>query len=311
MNTTPSTGQQNPLSALIIGGSGFVSGTLTRTALEAGHQVWAVTRGQRPLETRVNAIMADRSDREAFAAAIAAQNRKWDLVVDCIGYAVEDARQDIEVFRERAKHFVFISTDFVFDPASRRFPQGEVAEKYSDAPYGGNKRLCELEFANSDTGAMAWTVLRPCHIYGPGSALGCLPQHGRDGELIARLRAGETLKLVGGGHFLQQPIFAADLAQTILSCAGNEKANGSTYMTAGPEIIESAEYYRIIAEVLGCECKVEELSVTDFLAENPDAAPFLCHRIYDLSKQKADGLAVPQTTMRAGLAQHVQSLLAK
>ena len=32
--------------------------------------------------------------------------------------------------------------------------------------------------------AMQWTILRPCHIYGPGSQLGCLPLHGRDPKLI-------------------------------------------------------------------------------------------------------------------------------
>ena len=32
---------------LIIGGSGLISGHIARMALQAGHEVWAVTRGQR------------------------------------------------------------------------------------------------------------------------------------------------------------------------------------------------------------------------------------------------------------------------
>ncbi|MDP6453177.1 MAG: FtsX-like permease family protein, partial [SAR202 cluster bacterium] len=50
---------------------------------------------------------------------------------------------------------------------------------------------------------------------GPGSLLGCLPEHGRDPELIEKLQAGDTLRLVGGGHFLQQPIYAEDLAEMV------------------------------------------------------------------------------------------------
>lgn len=33
---------------LVIGGSGFVSGTLARTARDQGHEIWIVTRGQKP-----------------------------------------------------------------------------------------------------------------------------------------------------------------------------------------------------------------------------------------------------------------------
>src|SRR3990170_2609926 len=100
----------------LIGGSGFVSGTLARVARDDGHDAWAVTRGQRPLPKNVRAINVDRNDRTAFAQAIEKVGGRFDLVVDCIGYVEEDARQDITVFKDRSDHFVFISTDFVFDP---------------------------------------------------------------------------------------------------------------------------------------------------------------------------------------------------
>lgn len=296
---------------LLIGGSGFVSGTLAQVALEQGHSVSAVTRGQRAMADGVAPITVDRRDRTAFADAIAAQNQEWDLVVDCIGYAADDAEQDIAVFRERAKQLVFISTDFVYDPARRLFPQTEETEYYLDHSYGGQKRACELALQQGDTGSMAWTVVRPCHIYGPGSLLGCLPLHGRDPELIAKLQRGERLTLVGGGHFLQQPIFAADLARTILSCAGNDNCHGEIYLTAGPDIVESSEFYRIIGEILGTDVEIDELPVQQFLAENPDRASFCCHRIYDMSKLRNAGLHVPNTPLRAGLRAHVESLLAQ
>ena len=302
---------------LIIGGSGFLSGTLARCALAAGHEVWAVTRGKKPLPAGVRAIEADRKERNGFTSAIEAafaefgftsSGQKWDLVVDCIGFEAADARQDIEVFRDKARHLVFVSTDFVFDPAHRKFPQNEESDFYLAQGYGGGKRQCELELMAADTTGMAWTILRPGHIYGPGSRLGCLPLHGRDPQLIAMLRAGKSLKLVGGGHFLQQPIFARDLAQLILGCSGNQRTYGEIYMAAGPDIIESRDYYRIVAEVLGVELKVEEISVSAYAAENPDMLSFLCHRIYDLKKLRAHGLAVPATPIGDGLREHVLSL---
>jgi len=294
---------------LIIGGSGFVSGTLARLAGTRGHTVTAVTRGQRALPEGVTPIVADRKDNAAFATAIQQMNTTWDLVVDCIGYSLEDAQQDVEVFRERAKHLVFISTDFVYSPTSRRFPQGEDDAEYLTHSYGGKKRQAELVLAGADTGAMRWTVLRPCHIYGPGSLLGCLPEHGRDPQLIERLRQGETLQLVGGGHFLQQPILAADLARTILSCINNPAAQGQICNVSGPTVVESWQYYQIIADILGVPLAVEELSVADYLRANPERASFFCHRIYDLSRLAASGLHVPATSLADGLRGHVESTL--
>ena len=90
-----------------------------------------------------------------------------------------------------------------------------------------------MALQEADTGKMGWTILRPCHIYGPGSQLGCLPEHGRDPQLINRLRMGEVLRLVGGGHFLQQPILARDLSETIISVVGNPAANQKNSV-AGP-----------------------------------------------------------------------------
>ncbi|MEZ4730529.1 MAG: NAD-dependent epimerase/dehydratase family protein [Caldilineaceae bacterium] len=298
------------LQILLIGGSGFVSGTLARLAQAAGHDVWAVTRGQRTLVEGVTPILADRRDHTALHNAIAQTNQQWDLVVDCIGYEAADAQQDIDLFARRARHLVFISTDFVYDPAHRQFPQGEETDHYLSDGYGGKKRQCELVFLNSAPTQMAWTVVRPCHIYGPGSLLGCLPLHGRDPDLLPKLQRGETLQLIGGGHFLQQPILAADLAQTILSCAGNPQCHGQIYLTAGPDIIESRRYYEIIAEQLGVPAKIEEVSVAQFLANHPDRHSFACHRIYDLSKLREHGLHVPATPITAGLRQHVASLLA-
>ncbi len=300
---------------LIIGGSGHLSGAVARAALAQGHEVWTVTRGQRPLPEGVTGLTVDRHDADAFQAAISGADTVWDLVVDCICYEPADMAQDLSLFPEKAKQFVFVSTDFVFDSACRKFPQPEdgatlAAEGPSASSYGQKKRICELQLMNADAADMKWTIVRPCHIYGPTSELGCLPLHARDSDLITRLRAGEPLRLVGGGHFLQQPILARDLGDLIVSVAGNERAFNQIFNTAGPDIIESWRYYQIIADVLGVGLTVEEVPVKRSLAEQPQIAPFLCHRIYDLAKLRASGLRVPATGIEQGLREHVDALLA-
>jgi nucleoside-diphosphate-sugar epimerase len=299
------------LNICMIGGSGFVSGTLVRIARDAGHNVWIVTRGERQLPREdVHAIKVDRNDRSRFAKLIENVDRRFDLVVDCIGYVEDDARQDIAVFRGRCHHFVFISTDFVFDPLRRRFPaRADHSCFETQRDYGRQKRQCELQFMTSDTSDMAWTIVRPCHVYGPGLSLGCLPMHSRDVDLIEKMQNGDPLRLVGGGHFLQQPILAEDLARTILSCCGNSRAAGKIYMTAGPDIIESHQYYRLIGDVLGIKVTIEEVPVASYAQEHPEHVPFLCHRIYDLRPMQDDGLVVPSTPIVEGIMQATLGLL--
>ena len=302
------------MNTLIIGGSGHLSGSLALAALAKGHTVSVVTRGNRPLPAGVIPLLADRKDHAALTAVIAGQDQAWDLVVDCICFDEADMRHDIELFRDRARHFVFVSTDFVYHPSRRRFPQPAQTEGYVRAEdalpaYGLKKRECETALLDTDTGEMSWTVFRPCHIYGPRSELGCLPMHGRDPQLIKRILAGEPIRLVGGGRFLQQPIRADDLCETILSASGNRKSAGGIFNTAGPDIIESWHYYQIIADTLGVPLEIEDLPVASALAVHPELAPSLCHRIYDLSPLAAAGLHVPATPIEIGLRLHINGLL--
>jgi nucleoside-diphosphate-sugar epimerase len=306
------------MNLLIVGGSGHVSGALSRAAVAAGHSVWVVTRGKRPLPPGVTGLVADRQQPGSLESAIAAvaAGRSWDMVADCIAFDAPALEQDLALFRNRAGHLVFISTDFVYDPLLRRFPQPEEPACYIESetgasPYGFKKRRAEKVLLESETGSLAWTVLRPCHIYGPTSELGCLPLHGRDKALIEKLRAGDALKLAGGGHFLQQPILADDLALATLSVFGNTKARSRIFNAAGPDIVESRAYYRIIANVLGVELKVEELAVDGLLREHPDMAPFLCHRVYDRAAMREAGITLPSTPLVDGLRLHVEGLLAR
>ena len=158
---------------LVIGGSGFVSGTLARRAVARGYGVTVVTRGERPLPAGVAAVKADRTAPGELLSALEATGGHWDAVLDCIGFRPEDAEQDLGILEALADHLIFISTDFVYDPERRHLPQSEKAAQYVSDGYGGGKRQAELSLESSPDDR--WTVLRPCHIYGPGSLLGCLP----------------------------------------------------------------------------------------------------------------------------------------
>jgi nucleoside-diphosphate-sugar epimerase len=297
---------------LTIGGSGFLSGTMVREALRDGHEVWTITRGQRPLPDGVKSIVADRKDRAAFAEAVKKADARWDLVVDCIGFNADDAKQDVECFAGRTAHLVFISTDFVLSPFDRPWKVDETYDRFHDSGYATGKRGAEevlLARAKMSCDPLI-TILRPGHIYGPGSLLGCLPLHGRDKGLIDHLRAGSTLSLVGGGYFLQSPVFAADLWRMAESCPGKAVTHGQIYFAPGPDVVESRVFYRIIAELLGApKPAIDEVRVSDYLREQADKASFCAHRVYATEKAAAHGLTLPSTPLRDGLRTHVESMV--
>lgn len=305
------------IKVLIVGGSGHVSGAMTRKCLEHGFDTTIITRGQRPIPAGVKTWIADRNDESAMRQLLNVDHAaaEFDAVIDCICYEPATMCLNLELLGLRTRQLLFISTDFVFDSAQRRFPQPEdapfLADDVNDTQgYGFRKRQCELILLDHAPAGLDFAVFRPCHIYGMPSELGCFPAHCRDKELINKLQSGATLELVDGGHFLQQPIEVNDLATTVTAAIGAAGARRQFFNMAGPDIVESHEYYRIIARTLGVELKIAAITLDSYLAANPTAKPFLCHRIYIHDKLRQAGLPLPATPLAEGLARHTKAKLA-
>ena len=303
---------------LVIGGSGHVSGAVVRAALAANYEVFTITRGTRPAVGPVTELYADRHD-EAAMQVVAQQlaGKEFAAVIDCIGFNADDMRQDLELFAPLTDHLLFISTDWVYEPTLRRYPQPVKDSPYITCDrngaeaYGWGKLMAENYLREHAPKGLNYTVFRPCHIYGMPSELGCFPGHCRDAELIKRMLDGETLKLVDNGRLLQQPIDCDDLARTMISAVGNSSSYGQVFNMAGPDIVESREYYAIIAAALGVELKTEDIDYQTYLEANPGHRPFLFHRIYRQDDLKNARLHVPSTALKDGLRKHTLLLKQK
>src|SRR5947209_7975413 len=124
------------MKVLVIGGTGFLSGAVTRQLLAAGHAVTIFTRGERPLpnfEGEAQAIRGDRKDRAAFVARFAGSD--FDAVVDCICCQPEEAEAGVAAFASSGAHLVVISTDFVYG-AERTLPMTEETPRRALSRYG-------------------------------------------------------------------------------------------------------------------------------------------------------------------------------
>lgn len=294
------------MNLLIIGGSGKLSGRLAEIAVEKGHQVWAVTRGTKPLPEGVKGLVADREDAEAFHAALESAGVKWDAAFDCIGMKPEHARQNLTTLPAYTKRLVVVSTDSVYHPAHKAVPQNEEPECYIETGYGHNKRLME-EVYLSEGGDMDWTIFRPGHIYGPRFQIGCLPEHSRQADLVEHIRAGRPLRLVGGWRFLLQPVYVDDLVLAMLDCLDNPKTLHEIFCIGGPETVPNAQYYVYMGQIVGNPAVIEDIDPDTY----PDKAKypgFLCQRAYDQTKLIRAGIRVPDMPLKEGLRRQIEWL---
>lgn len=297
---------------LILGGSGFVSGRASVIAMEKGHEVWTVTRGLRPIPDGAHPITADRTDENALRAALAAVGEHWDAVIDCTCRTENDAAIDLKVLPPFVRRAVIISTDSVYNPAHKTNPQAEEADEYmSDGGYGNHKRRMELEFINSAGSGLSWTIFRPGHIFGPGSQVGCYPEHSRQKDLIEHIRAGKPLRLVGGGKFLIHPIYMDDLVLDMLAATDESRAVNQIFCIGGPDIVTNAEYFRILGSIIGTPVSIEEIPLDGYLEKHPEYSGHLCERAYSLEKLKSARLPLPATHLRDGLKRQVEWLEAQ
>lgn len=293
---------------LLLGGSGFVSGRVLRFALDDGHSVIAITRGEQVLldAPGVEYIKADRNIDDLSAIA---DDYEYDAVLDVICKNADHARQAVDLAR-KCKRLIMVSSDYAYDPAYRTLALTEAEARFSDRDdYGGHKRQAEKVLLDSfAAGTTIPTILRPPHIYGPGSNPGTIPQHGRRPNLLQDIRAGKTLSLLHGGLGLIQPIHVDDFARIILSIIDKPIAYGEDYSTSGPQLMTHLEYYKALAKYLGHEIKsVAYCPESDAEDVNHYVAG---HRYYDMAKLNSVLPGFHYTPFEQGIKEWVLALSA-
>lgn len=294
---------------LILGGSGFVSRYVVREAMEQGYEVYYITRGNREPVPGAHPVIADRNSADALREALRPLGR-FAAAVDCICFTPEQARLDIALLPEFTDRVVVVSTDSLYHPDHKRVPQTEDPAVYmEDDSYGGQKRKMERVFLEESPATLRWTLFRPPHMFGAGSELGCFPTHTRQKDLLSYLRNSNPIRLVGGGEYLIQPLYAGDLAKAMVASIANHKAENQIFGIAGPDVIQNREYFQILGEILGIPVTFEDMKYEDY--NKDDAYLYFCQRVYDLSKLRDAGLPVPSTHLRDGLREQVEWLIAQ
>ena len=152
---------------LFIGGSGVISRAATEQTLAAGHELWLLNRGQHRPVAGARTLVADMADLANARAAL--HGHTWDVVVQWIAFGPDDIRRDLELFRDTARQYIFISSASVYQkpPAPPYLITESTPRVNPHWEYSRKKIAAELalEAAHQATG-FPFTIVRPSLTYG-------------------------------------------------------------------------------------------------------------------------------------------------
>jgi nucleoside-diphosphate-sugar epimerase len=234
---------------VIIGGSGHVGTYLVPRLIAAGHEVIAISRGQRePYQPHaawgsVQQIVADRAAEEA-AGTFGARVRELrpDAVIDMICFTLESARQLAEALQGQIQHFLHCGTIWVHGP-SVQVPTTEEQPRRPFGEYGIQKAAIETYLlGQARRNGFPATLLHPGHIVGPGwwplNPAGHFGPH-----VFEQLKRGEELALPNLGMETVHHVHADDVAQAFMQALANRSgAIGESFHVVSPAALTLRGY---------------------------------------------------------------------
>src|SRR3954470_21839408 len=254
---------------VVIGATGHVGTYLVPRLVRAGHEVVALSRGERepyfpaPEWRAVQRLTADREAEDAagtFGARIAALGA--DAVIDMICFTPESARQLTEALRATRPLLVHCGTIWVHGPAAR-VPVTEDEPRTAYGEYGTGKAAIEaLLLRETVGGGVPSVVLHPGHISGPWPSI--TPAGNLDGDVWRRLAAGEPLALPGLGVGVLHHVHADDVAQAFERALTRPAAIGSSFHVVSEQAMTLRGLAAGVAAWFGREPVLDLVDWTEF-----------------------------------------------
>ena len=238
---------------LFIGGNGNISWNCTAQALEKGFEVWVLNRDsgsvmRRDIPKEAHKLKADINDANSVKNAV--KDLKFDVIADFICFTPEQAKQDLELYGEICRQFIFISSASAYQKPLAAVPITESTPlKNPYWPYSQNKIACEELFFNEYRKKdFPITVVRPSHTYDTiiPAAMGS-----SGWTNSARMLFGKPVVLHGDGTTLWTLTHAEDFAKAFIALLGNSSAIGQAFHITSDEWLTWRQISEIVANALG------------------------------------------------------------
>ncbi len=220
------------LNILVLGGTAWLGRETARQAVQRGHRVSCLARGESgEVADGVTFMRADRSGDGAYDEA---RRELWDTVIE-VGWQPRMVREALAALRDRSRHWIYVSSGSVYashaalgaDESADLLPPTDRDEATIDL-YGEAKVACEL--AALETKEADLLIARSGLIGGPGDP------SDRAGYWVARAARdpiGAMLVPVSA-EAMTQVMDVRDLVSWLLDCA--ERTITGIYDAVGPVV---------------------------------------------------------------------------
>lgn len=296
------------MNVLFIGGTGSISTACSHRVVSDGMDLSLLTRGTRNHRVPGSVpTITGNIDMLDNATVKFLRSKPWDVVVNWVVYTPEQAKRDIELFKGRVGHYVFVSSTAVYAdtvPDHRLVETDPIGN--TDWNYARNKLACEQIFQQAYfESQFPVTVVRPGHTYADFSMPTNIAGFGYG--LIERMKSGQPVILHDGGTSIWTLTYDSDFADGFVRLFGSKQAYGQIYHITSSEIATWRQIMEIYAGILGVEPVFTEISSKQIAELSPKLGPtFLGDRSRNRSFDNSKILTIipdfaPVVTMEQGI----------
>lgn len=254
---------------LLIGGTGVLSSAVTDAAMKKGINVTMINRGSRRIPDGVELIKANCFDYDHVRKCLL--GRRFDAIIDFLCYTDLQTSQSFNLYKEFTNQYFYISSCAVYDTRLGEIchedsPKVLPMWKYSVDKWASEQHLQKLVEGTD----VKYTIIRPCVTYGDTRIpYGISPQYGYHWTLAARILAEKPIIRWNGGINRCNMTRVEDFAVGVVGLIGNPVAYNEAFNVCGDETPSFNDVLEAMAEYLGKEPVVFDLTSSEYALEIP------------------------------------------
>ncbi|MBD3241693.1 MAG: NAD-dependent epimerase/dehydratase family protein [Chitinivibrionales bacterium] len=246
---------------LFIGGTGNISTSVSRLAVERGHELYLLNRGNRDIDIPgAKSITADINEPDKVRKALG--DLRFDTVVNWIAFAPSDIERDIELFTGRTDQYIFISSASVYQkPATTHIITESTPLVNPHWEYSRNKIACEdrLMLELRERG-FPITIVRPSLTYGDQLIPLVINSWNKSYTAVDRIKRGKKVIVPGDGNSLWTITHSDDFAKGFVGLLGNQRAIGHAFHITSDEVLTWNQIYNEVGRAVGVEPKIVHIA---------------------------------------------------
>jgi nucleoside-diphosphate-sugar epimerase len=248
---------------LFLGGTGNISAECAALLYKRGHEILVVSRGHNSVPVQYRTIQADRRDRPRLCQEL--EQLEPEVVLNFLGYELEDVQIDYELFRGKIRQYLFISSATVYAKPPAQLPLTETSPLGNPFwDYAQKKLTCERWLLQRwDETRFPVTIVRPSHTYSKRWVPN--PVSSSSYTFAARLERGLPVFVPDDGQNPWTLTAASDFALGLAGLVGNTQALGQAFHITSDEVLTWNQICAEIADALGVRSPQIEKIPTDLI----------------------------------------------